>query len=174
MAEPITYELIRSRRRTLALEVTRDARVVVRAPNRCAVGEIKRFVHSHEAWLRAHISRAEERKLRRPEPTPEEAAALRERARRELPAKLEYYAARMGLKPEGMRITSAKTRFGSCSGRNRICFSWRLMQYPEEAIDYVVVHELAHIREKNHGRAFYALVERYLPDWRERRALLKE
>ena len=71
-------------------------------------------------------------------------------------------------------ITGAEKRFGSCSARNSICFSWRLMQYPDEAVDYVVVHELAHIQEKNHGRAFYALVGRYMPDWRERRALLKE
>ena len=80
----------------------------------------------------------------------------------------------MGLHPTGLRITSARTRFGSCSAKNSICFSWRLMQYPDAAVDYVVVHELAHIREKNHGRAFYALVEQFLPDWRERRALLKE
>lgn len=170
----IPYELIRSRRRTLALEVTRDARVVVRAPNRLAKREIDRFVREHEAWLTAHLSRAKERQARHPEPTPEEEARLKERARRELPQKLAFYAARMGLRPTGLRITSARTRFGSCSARNSICFSWRLMQYPEEAVDYVVVHELAHIKEKNHGRAFYALVERYLPDWRERRALLKE
>ncbi|MBR7150378.1 MAG: M48 family metallopeptidase, partial [Oscillospiraceae bacterium] len=66
------------------------------------------------------------------------------------------------------------TRFGSCSGKNALSFSWRLMQYPMEAVDYVVVHELAHIREHNHSSAFYAIVERYLPDWRERAALLKK
>ena len=174
MPEPIPYELIRSRRRTLALEVTRDARVVVRAPNRCPKAEIDRFVEANQGWLSVHLLRAKERQERHPEPTPEEQAALIERAKRELPEKLSFYAGLMGLHPAGMRITSAKTRFGSCSARNRICFSWRLMQYPDEAIDYVVVHELAHIREKNHGRAFYALIEQYMPDWRERRALLKE
>ena len=170
----ISYELIRSRRRTLSMEVTRDARVVVRAPARCAKREIERFVEEHRDWLSEHLAHARERQLRHPEPTPEQEAALRERARRELPQKLAYYAEMMGLHPAGMRITSARTRFGSCSARNSICFSWRLMQYPDEAVDYVVVHELAHIQEKNHGRAFSALVGRYMPDWRERRALLKE
>ena len=61
----------------------------------------------------------------------------------------------------------------SCSGKNRLCFSWRLMDYPEEAIDYVVVHELAHIRHHNHSRDFYALVASILPDYKERQALLR-
>ena len=58
--------------------------------------------------------------------------------------------------------------------KNSICFSWRLMLYPPEAIDYVIVHELAHIRHHDHSPAFYALIERYMPDWRERMKLLKE
>ena len=74
----------------------------------------------------------------------------------------------------GITITGAEKRFGSCSAKNRICFSWRLMAYPEEAIDYVVVHELAHIRHKDHSKRFYAFVEEVLPDWRERRRLLRE
>lgn len=170
----IQYTVIRSRRKTISLEITRDAAVVVHAPNRLPAREIERFVAKNESWLQKHLTAARERLLRHPEPSPEEEAALRERAWKELPVKLAAYAERMGLYPTGMRVTSARTRFGSCSAKNRICFSWRLMQYPDAAIDYVVVHELAHIREKNHGRAFYALVEQYLPDWRERRALLKE
>lgn len=174
MLKEIPYRIVRSQRKTLALEVTRDAEVVVRAPNRCPAREIERFVSGHRHWLETHLTRMQQRLERRPEPTPEEAAVLLARAREVLPQKLAYYAALMGLRPTGLRITSAKTRFGSCSAKNSICFSWRLMQYPDEAVDYVVVHELAHIREKNHGRAFYALVGQYLPDWRERRALLKE
>ena len=63
--------------------------------------------------------------------------------------------------------------WGSCSGKNSISFSWRLMQYPEAAIDYVVVHELAHIRHHNHSAAFYSFVEKILPDYRERARLLR-
>ena len=79
----------------------------------------------------------------------------------------------MELVPAGIKITSARTRFGSCSGKNSICFSWRLMLYPPEAIDYVIVHELAHIRHHDHSPAFYALIEQYLPDWKARMKLLK-
>ena len=79
----------------------------------------------------------------------------------------------MELVPAGIKITSARTRFGSCSAKNSICFSWRLMLYPPEAIDYVIVHELAHIRHHDHSPAFYALIEQYLPDWKARMKLLK-
>jgi predicted metal-dependent hydrolase len=73
-----------------------------------------------------------------------------------------------------VKITSAKTRFGSCSGKNNICFSYILMQYPEQAIDYVVLHELAHTRHHNHGPKFWALVEKYMPDYKQRRQMLKK
>ena len=65
-------------------------------------------------------------------------------------------------------------RYGSCSSKNSICYSWRLMEKPGAAIDYVVVHELAHLKHKNHGPGFYACVAGVLPDYRERRKLLKE
>ena len=168
------YELLRSSRRTLALEITGDCRVVVRAPMRVSRARIDAFVDGHEAWIAEHLARQEERRERHPEPTEAEREALLRRAREELPGKVEHYGAAMGLYPTGVAITGARKRFGSCSGKNRICFSWRLMQYPEAAIDYVVVHELAHIRHKDHSRAFYDCVAQVLPDWRERRALLRE
>ena len=79
----------------------------------------------------------------------------------------------MGVSPTGIKITTARKRYGSCSGKNSLCFSCFLMEYPEEAVDLVVVHELCHIREKNHGPRFYALLEHYLPDYKERKKLLK-
>ena len=66
--------------------------------------------------------------------------------------------------PAGVTITGARKRFGSCSAKNRLCFSWRLMGYPEEAIDYVVVHELAHIRHPDHSPAFHMRVRSFLPE----------
>lgn len=168
------YELIRSSRRTLALEITREGRVVVRAPMRVSRKQIEEFVTSHAAWIETHMAIQQKRRENHPDPTPEEREACIQRAKAELLGKVAKYSAIMGLYPTGITITGAEKRFGSCSGKNRICFSWRLMRYPEAAIDYVVVHELAHIRHKDHSKAFYACVEQVLPDWRERRKLLKE
>ena len=88
--------------------------------------------------------------------------------------RVDYWSDIMGLTPTGLKITSARTRFGSCSGKNSLCFSWRLMQYPREAIDYVVVHELAHIRHHDHSAAFYRFIASVMPDHEARRALLRQ
>ena len=168
------YTLIRARRRTMSLQLDRDGRAVVRAPYGVKKEFIDRFVAEHEVWLARAREKQQNRRLAHPEPTDEERKALLAQAREYLPMRVDYWSGIMGLTPTVLKITSARTRFGSCSGKNSLCFSWRLMQYPPEAIDYVVVHELAHIRYHNHSPAFYALIERYMPDWRERMKLLKE
>ena len=168
------YTLIRARRRTLSLQLDREGNAVVRAPYGVKKEFIDRFVAGHADWLKRAREKQASRHLAHPEPTEDERKALIARAKEYLPARVAYWSNIMGLTPTGLKITSARTRFGSCSGKNSLCFSWRLMQYPSDAIDYVVVHELAHIRHHDHSPAFYALVERYMPDWRARMQLLKE
>ena len=167
------YTLIRSRRKTLALEITRDAKLVVRAPMRCPQREIDGFLQQKEQWIALHMAKMQARRESHPEPTPEQEAALRQKAKEILPALVAQYAARMGVEPAGITVTGARTRFGSCSPKNRLSFSFRLMEYPTEAIEYVVVHELAHIVHKHHGAAFYQEIEKILPDWKTRRNLLR-
>lgn len=168
------YELIRSRRKTLALEITNDCRVVVRAPARLAKKQIDAFVERHAGWIAEHLERQRRRLAGlSPPPTAEEIAALKARANAVLPQKIAFWSEKMGVAPTGFKVTSARRRYGSCSGKNSLCFSCFLMNCPEEAIELVVVHELCHIREKNHGPGFYALLEQYLPDYRERKKLLK-
>lgn len=168
------YTLIRAKRRTMSLQLDRDGRAVVRAPYGVKKEFIDRFVAEHEGWLARAREKQQNRRLAHPEPTDEERKALIARAKEYLPMRVDYWSGIMGLTPTGLKITSARTRFGSCSGKNSLCFSWRLMQYPPEAIDYVVVHELAHIRHHDHSPAFYALIAQYLPDWKVRMKLLKE
>lgn len=168
------YEIIRSRRKTLALEITRDCRVLVRAPLRLPAAAIEDFVAKHTGWIDHHLARQREAAASAPpEPTAEEIAALKARARAVLPEKVADWSRKMGLTPTGIKITAARKRYGSCSGKNSLCFSCFLMRCPEEAIDLVVVHELCHIRVKNHSAAFYALLAQYLPDYKERKKLLK-
>lgn len=171
---PFSPRVIRSDRKTLGLQVDRDGTLTVRAPKHATRREIEEAIRSHEAWIR----RAQEKQLAlasaRPEPTAEETARLRAAAKAALPDKVARYARLMGVEPTRVTVTQARTRFGSCSGKNAVSFSCYLMRYPEAAIDYVVVHELAHIRHHNHSAAFWAEVEKWLPDYRKRRALLKE
>jgi predicted metal-dependent hydrolase len=170
-----TYKLIRSERRTLAMELSPEGDLILRAPRRMPLRLIEQFIASHEKWIAKH----REKLRRRAEfdeahfSSEEQIQSLITRAKAILPEKTEYWAKIMGVTPTGVRITRAKKRFGSCSPENRIAYSYRLMAYPEEAIDYVVVHELSHIRHKNHSPDFYAFVARFLPDHKAREAILK-
>ena len=166
------YKLKRSSRKTLALEVTADGQVLVRAPFGVPQADIDRLVDKHEAWIMEKLAVQQERYAASPK-TPEQLAQRRNKAETVLPPLVALYSQRMGLTPAGFKITNARTRFGSCSGKNSLCFSCLLMQYPDAAVEYVVVHELAHIRYKNHGAAFYALIAQYLPDYKQRIALLR-
>jgi len=94
-------------------------------------------------------------------------------AKRDLTKKVLDFAKIMGVSPSAVKISNAKTRWGSCSGKNSLNFSWRLIMADDDLIDYVVVHELAHIKELNHSERFWAIVEGILPDYRERKKRLK-
>ncbi len=170
---PEGYILKRSRRKTLAVEVKRTGEVIVRAPLHIGEKAIERFLSEQQDWIETHAARAKAQAQLHPEPDAEEEKHLRDLAKEVIPERVSYFGNVMGLAPTGIKITSAKTRFGSCSVKNSLCFSWRLMQYPMEAVDYVVVHELAHILHKNHGKAFHDTVAAVLPDHKARRALLK-
>ena len=166
------FRIIRSDRRTLALQV-KDGEVLVRAPRRVTEAQIQAFVAAHEAWIASTLEKQQRRAALHPEPTQAERAAYIQKAKAILPERVAHYSRIMGLSPTSIRITSEKTRFGGGGSNGHICFSWRLMQYPPEAIDYVVVHELAHLKHLNHSPAFHALVASVLPDHKQRRALLR-
>ena len=95
-------------------------------------------------------------------------------AKRDLTAKTLDFAEQMGVMPAAVKITGAKRRWGSCSSKKTINYSWRLIMADDAVIDYVVVHELAHLIEMNHSSRFWNIVEMMLPDYKLRQAQLKE
>lgn len=95
-------------------------------------------------------------------------------AKEKIEGRVRYYSDRFHLFPKGTKITGAKSRWGSCSRDNRLSFSWRIVMAPLAIIDYVLAHELVHIREKNHSKKFWTSLEAILPDYRERRLWLKK
>lgn len=167
------YTVMHSKRRTIALEITREAKLLIRAPMQAGKRDIEQMIDKHARWVEKHLEAQQRRLLTQPPLTPDEQEELKKRAKAVIPARVSHFSQMMGLIPKAITITGAEKRFGSCSSKNRLSFSWRLMHYPESAVDYVVVHELAHILHKNHGPSFYALIETYLPDYRDRQKLLK-
>ena len=167
------YRLVRKNRKTVSMKLDSDGSVVVTAPLWVPRRRIDEFVEKHAAWVEKQRLRLRDRVAREAALTPDRIAELKQRAKTELPPRIAAYATLLGVRPTGFKVTSAAKRFGSCSAKNSLCFSWRLMQYPSDAIDYVVVHELCHIRHHDHSPAFYAAVARVMPDYKRRENLLK-
>jgi hypothetical protein len=210
-------QLTRTRRRTLAIIVEDDGRVVVRAPLRLRQEAIDEFVRAREAWILTKQRQAQERMSRfvpkryvggeeflyLGEPYQLEIedhqrqplllngcfrlsrAALpraqavferwyRRQALRVMSERVEAYAASHGFTFNRIKITSARKRWGSCGHNGNLSFAWRLVMAPHPVIDYVVVHELAHLKHRNHSKRFWSKVASILPDFRQREDWLEE
>lgn len=170
-------EIRRSRRRTMSLEITPDARLLVRAPLRMPDREIKRFVNEKTDWIEKNLQRLMERRTEEQtveKLTDSELKKLAEQALRVLPEKTAYYAAKMGVTYGRITIRNQKSRWGSCSSKGNLNFNCLLMLTPEKVQDYVVVHELCHRKEMNHSAQFWNEVGQVLPDYRDRRRWLKD
>lgn len=168
------YELKYAKRKTVSLTITKECTVLVKAPLGTPKKITDDFVNSHIKWIEKHKEIMRERNSKYAEMSEDYKQQLKALAKEKIPGRVEYYADIMGLYPISVKITSAEKRFGSCSGKNSLCFSYRLMLYPPEAVDYVIVHELAHIKHKNHSKAFYKTIENYMPDYKSREEILKK
>ena len=102
------------------------------------------------------------------------AKLYRSLAKQEIVSRTKHFAEQMSVTPTSVRVNGAKTRWGSCSSKKSLNFSWRLIMADDDLIDYVVVHELAHLSEMNHSDRFWSIVESVLPDYRLRKERLKE
>lgn len=179
---PLTAEVIFSNRRTLALQVHPDGRIVIRAPRQTSKRDIKEFFKDHEEWIRHNQqkleARAREKEMARSLydiPSYESLSDMEKcRIRVHFLESLRFYAAQMGVTYNRVTIRNQKGRWGSCSSKGNLNFNYRLHYLPSELLDYVVVHELAHRIHMDHSAAFWEEVERYMPDYREHRQKLKE
>lgn len=166
--------IIRSRRRTISLKVDNDGEVVVCADPRVSMKFIEKFVLEKLSWIQKTRQKIENRKKNAIIINPHLVSQYKKQAHDIIQERLSYYSTITGLKFSKFRITSAKTRFGSCTSKGVLSFSWRLIFYPKEVIDYIVVHELTHLREFNHSRNFWERVELVLPEYKTHKKWLKE
>ena len=173
----ITYEIIKSSRKTIAVEVRQDGSVLVRAPRNCPQSRIDTFLKEKQAWVLAKVEEQKEKEAdsMKIQPLSEaEQRLYRDKAREIFEQKVSYYAQMMGVSYGRIAIRDQKTRWGSCSGEGNLNFNWRLIFAPEGVLDYVVVHELAHRKEMNHSPRFWRVVEDTMPEYRKYQKWLKE
>lgn len=159
--------IIRSSRKTLAIEVTPEA-VIVRAPKRASEARIRRFLAEQEDWIAKAVAKAEaqrEAALEAGAITDSDLQELTKAAKEYIPERVAYYAPLVGVDYGRITIRHQKSRWGSCSAKGNLNFNCLLMMCPPEVIDSVVVHELCHRLEMNHSERFYAHVRRVYPEY---------
>lgn len=180
----VPYLLIKSQRRTYAIEVSYDRGVIIRTPLRMSERELAKILSERREWIVSHYlklqqKKAQYRQAEQDSPYTEQQRkqielCYREAAKEYIPKRVAYFVQFTGGKYERITIREQKTRWGSCSGRGTLSFNWKLMLAPPAVLDYVVVHELCHLTHMNHSREFWQAVENILPDYKERRKWLKE
>lgn len=171
--------VIRSNRKTVAIQVNSDLSVTVRVPRSVSEKDIEEILKKKEAWISKHIEKIKETKERvEAEPTEkltrEKVIALAEEALKVIPERVDYFAKVIGVTYGKITVRNQKTRWGSCSSKGNLNFNCLLMLAPLEVLDYVVVHELCHRKQMNHSKAFWLEVEKVLPNYKEVRKWLKE
>lgn len=169
----ITYQVIRSARKTISIQITPAGEIIVRCPKRLPSGEIRKFVESKRPWLEKHLANLEATpKL--PSFTAAELRALGEQAAQTIPKRVAHFAPIVGVTYGRITIRSQHSRWGSCSAKGNLNFNCLLMLCPPEVLDYVVAHELCHRKEMNHSARFWAEVEKVFPDYVQHKKWLKE
>lgn len=154
--------LIKSNRKSVALEISPEGTLIIRAPLRYGKKDAEDFIKKNEKWILKHLPSILARKNEVSRLSDKDIAVAKKNAKKICCFLIEKYAPLMKVCPKSIKITSAKKRFGSCSGNDTVCFSYLLMLYPIEAITYVVVHELAHIKHHNHSVNFHNYVKTFL------------
>jgi predicted metal-dependent hydrolase len=209
-------KIVRSHRRTIALVITPDAHLIVRAPFRVPAAVIDEMIREKSGWIRKKIAEMKQRPRAtihryeegeifsflgrsyplhftedgrgriertdrlcvchtlRPDVQRRLKAWYREEARKEIHARCMWFSLTTGYVPASIRISDARERWGSCTHKGGLNFSWRLIQAPLEIVDYVIVHELVHISQHDHSKKFWAKVKEILPDYERRRQWFRE
>lgn len=174
--EKLKIRITKSRRKTLSLRL-REGMLDVRAPIYAGKEEILSFIRKNTAWIEKQLIKEAERQKEKENIkrlTMEEINELADRALEVIPDKVRYYAEKMGVQYGNITIRNQRTRWGSCSSKGNLNFNCLLMLTPDEVIDSVIVHELAHRKEMNHSKRFYEEVLKVCPDYYRLDRWLKE
>lgn len=181
--EGVIYELpanlIKSNRRSVCINIKPGGEITVRAPRLMPVPTVLSFVKEKEAWIvKTYLKQSKLTPVPAREEKSHQTLALEKRYRDAaadyIPKRVSYYHTFTGGNYSKITIRDQKTRWGSCSAKGTLSFSFRLMMAPPRVLDYVVVHELCHLTYMNHSKDFWNMVESILPDYKEHRKWLKE
>lgn len=173
--------VIRSDRRSFAIEIGRDKKIKVRVPRRASKVQIDELLKEKQDWILKTLDKieqrntAEAREYEEAKPlSSEEVKKLKKEARNHLASLTEYWAEKIGVSYGRISIRGQKTRWGSCSSKGNLNYNYLLILCPDDVIEYVVIHELCHRIYMNHSKRFWEKIEEFCPNYRQARKWLKQ
>ena len=170
-------KIIKSKRRTISLQIKLDGSIELKAPMQMKDAQIKDFLHQKSEWIEKQVQAVKERQQQMSQIKPLTIEEIHELANQALEVILErvaYFAPLVGVDYGRITIRNQKSRWGSCSSKGNLNFNCLLVLMPPDVLDYVVVHELCHRKEMNHSPQFWAEVRKVLPDYEKQKLWLKE
>jgi len=170
-------EVRRSKRKSAAIKITADMQIVVFVPLYVSDNEIERLVISKSKWIDEHMLKVQstiDERSKLEKITSEQIKELADQAVEYIPKRVKYYAENENFVYNKITIKNLVSRWGSCSTKGNLNFNCLLMLTPDYVIDYIVVHELCHLREMNHSEKFWAEVEKIMPDYQRAELWLKQ
>lgn len=170
-------EVRRTKRKSAAIKITADMQIVVFVPLYVSDNEIERMVISKSKWIDKHMLKVQstiDERSKLEKITFEQVKKLADQAVEYIPKRVKYYAEKENFVYNKITIKNLVSRWGSCSTKGNLNFNCLLMLTPDYVIDYIVVHELCHMREMNHSEKFWAEVEKIMPDYQRAELWLKQ
>lgn len=170
-------EVRRSKRKSAAIKITADMQIVVFVPLYVSDNEIERLVISKSKWIDEHMLKVQstiDERSKLEKITFEQIKELADQAVEYIPKRVKYYAEKENFVYNKITIKNLVSRWGSCSTKGNLNFNCLLMLTPDYVIDYIVVHELCHLREMNHSEKFWTEVEKIMPDYQRAELWLKQ
>lgn len=162
-------KIIRANRKSLSLKIDRDGTIVVRAPRFVFQKTINNFIQKNRGWIEKQRQAQQDSIL-----DPNQVSEYKREARDIIIPRVAEFADKYGFTYNSVKITSAMTRWGSCTSKKNLNFTYRLALAPGRVRDYVIVHELCHLRQMNHSKKFWSEVEAIMPDYKTQEKWLKE
>lgn len=171
-----SMKITKSKRKSISIKVTDDGLVVVRAPKRVSEAYINSFIKKSSKWIDKKLEAVgvQNTKLKEYKFSKNEISRLKKKAKLVIKTRLDEISEQIGIEYNNFRLSGAKKRWGSCSSKKTISINWRLIFAPPDIIDYVITHELAHLKHMNHSKRFWKLVETYIPNYKDKRKWLNE